>query len=190
MFALFALLVIVSADKITIPLTLDDNGKYAEYFTAELGECYLMSYTGNTSGKYTKKDDKYIQSLYSSLDCSGTADDYNVTEYKEGDGDLKPAGSYFMDGTTNCSYSKNDDYTPAQTLISDDCVVINGIAQQYETKDKEIVSRIYNGSKCEGDDYTESSESCDTCDDGNYVYCGSSINSIIVIALAIISMLF
>ncbi|KAL7720515.1 hypothetical protein QTN25_002282 [Entamoeba marina] len=190
MFALFALIVIVSADKITIPSEKDDNGKYYEYFTAEIGECYLTSYTGKTSIKYEENNDKYIGKTYTTLDCSGTATETEITEYKEGDGDLKAAGSYFVDGTDDCSYSKNDDYNLAQILITDECVVVEGIAQQYETDDSKISMKMYTGSKCEGDDYAEVTMKCDTCDEGTYIYCGSSINSIMLIALAVILMLF
>ncbi|KAL7720516.1 hypothetical protein QTN25_002283 [Entamoeba marina] len=190
MFALFALIVIVSADKITIPITKDDDGKYYAYFTGKTGECYLGSYSEKISGKYEEKDDKYIGYSYNSIDCSGTATETEITEYKEGDGDIDPAYSIFVDGTDDCSYSKNDDYNPLQTRISSECVVLSGIATQSETEDEKVVTKMYTGSKCEGDDYTEVTINCDTCSEGTYVYCGSSINSIMLIALAVILMLF
>ncbi|KAL7720514.1 hypothetical protein QTN25_002281 [Entamoeba marina] len=190
MLALFALIVIVSADTITIPIKKDDNDKYYQYFTGETGECYLVSYTEEITLKYEKKNDNLYNYTYNSLDCSGTETETEITEYKDGDGDLKPAGAYFSDGTDDCSYAKNDDYNPLKTIITDECVIIDGMTYQYETDDGHIVSKVYTDSKCEGDEYAKVTTKCDTCNEGNYVYCSSSINSIMLIALAVILMLF
>ncbi|KAL7718284.1 hypothetical protein QTN25_004216 [Entamoeba marina] len=187
MFALLALIVITSAETITIPITKDDNGKYYTFFSGDIGECYLVNYTSKHSRKYEKKDDKYMSYIYNSVDCSGTvSSETEVTEYKKGD--MEPAYSTFDDDNDECFYGIGDDYNPYKTQFTTECVTVSGITMQQETKGDEIKVKVYSDSKCEGD-YTETSLTCDECEQGTYVYCGSSINSIMVIALAVLLIL-
>ncbi|KAL7717071.1 hypothetical protein QTN25_005662 [Entamoeba marina] len=187
MFALLTLIVIVSAETITIPISKDDNGEYFMFFSGELGECYLINYSDKQSGKYEKKDDKYMAYFYNSLDCSGTAlNETEVLEYKEGD--MEAAYAYFYDSDSECSHSKDDNYNQYQARVTTECVTIVGVTMQQETKGDEIKIKVYSDSKCEGD-YVESSAECDVCEQGTYVYCSSSINSIMVIALAVLLIL-
>ncbi|KAL7717261.1 hypothetical protein QTN25_005360 [Entamoeba marina] len=189
MFTLFALIVIVSAETVTIPTSKDDNDKVYQYSTVKTGECYLTSYTDKWSAKFEIEDSKLIEYTYNTLDCTGTPTEDEISEYLEGDGDLEPAYSFSYDGTTDCSYAKSDDYELLKTLVTDECITLSGESIQFKTEDEKLISKSYNGSSCEGE-YTEITTSCDTCDDDDiFIYCGSAINSIMVIALAVILML-
>ncbi|KAL7713927.1 Uncharacterized protein QTN25_008487 [Entamoeba marina] len=187
MFALFVLVVIASADTITVSYARDDNDDYWAFYIAEIGKCYITSVDTESSKKFEKSGDNYVQYYYDSLNCTGT--EYGpttVSDYKLGE--MDSSYSYFSDDST-CSYSKDDKYDVAKIYLTTQCSLIDGISFLYETDDGKLKITSYSTNDCSGSG-VEVEEECDTCNNGLYVFCGSTINTIMVTALAILFILF
>ncbi|KAL7712250.1 Uncharacterized protein QTN25_010086 [Entamoeba marina] len=187
MFALFALVFIASADTITVPLTKDNDGNYISFYIVETGECYTAMFSPESSIKYEKSDDGYVKYSYLSIDCSSTAvGPNNVEDYKKNELDVSFASFY---DDESCSHSTSDEYNIAKSYFTTECIVQDSYSSKYKTDDGKIVTTVYSGSDCSGTSSTVE-QKCDVCSDEIYMYCGSTINTIMAISLAIFLILF
>ncbi|KAL7722520.1 hypothetical protein QTN25_000142 [Entamoeba marina] len=174
MFALFALIVIASAEYVTQTNVLNT------FYMYEVDECYVAS--SSTSYKVTK-DSSYVKTSYSNTECTGTGST-ETASLSEGKTDY--AFGYF----SGCTLAKDNEYVD-YLYQSGECLSSSGSGSyKYEVKDDKIYEVAYTSVDCGGDGSEVEFHDCDSCVGDVYYTCSASLTSIIFVVLATIFILF